>query len=333
MNRPFGRQFVHALVAPVVVFAVVSLQPGVAGAEVKFPTKPVQLISPAPAGNGPDVIARVIADQLTKIWGEQVLVINKPGGSGLLAANAAAGAVPDGYTLYVANTSSIVALPVVQKLPFDMQTAFKPIGVIGEQPMIIAVAPSLGVNTLGELMALAKKKPGEILFAAATRDSIPRYTTELLLSKAGASMTYVFYKGGTSQAIGDVMGGRLSVVVESWPALSGAIAAGSIKPIAVTSAKRMPEHPDVPTASETFPNFEVTAWIPMLAPAQTPDEIIEKVNKDIRTIADKPEVQAKLGSLGTYVRPMTVQELTAFMEIERKKWLPAVQKVSATPDK
>lgn len=333
MQRLIDGRFILALAGAAIALATGLATPDAAAAADNYPSKPVQLISPAPAGNGPDVVARLVADQLGKLWDQQVVVVNRPGGSGLIATTAAVNAVPDGYTLYVANTSSMVALPHVQKLAFDVHEDFKPIGMVGEQPMVIAVAPSLGVNSLAELMALAKKKPGEINFAAATRDSIPRYTTELLLEQAGASMTYVFYGGGTSRAIADVMGGRLSVVVESWPALAGAIAAGSIKPIAVTSAKRMPEHPEVPSAAETFPNFSVTAWIPLLAPAKTPDSVIQKVSRDLRTIADMPEVQAKLAKLGTYVRPMTPDELASFMVSEDKKWLPAIQKVSAAGTK
>lgn len=333
MQRSIDRRFVLALTGAIAALALGAVAQRPAAAADNYPSKPVQLISPAPAGNGPDVVARLMADELGKLWGQQVVVVNKPGGSGLIAANAAVHAVPDGYTLYIANTSSMVALPHAQKLSFDMSKDFKPIGMVGEQPMVVAVAPSLGVNSLADLMALAKKKPGEVNFAAATRHSIPRYTTELLLAQAGASMTYVFYGGGTSQAIGDIMGGRLSVVVESWPALAGAIAAGSIKPIAVTSARRMPEHPDVPTAAETFPNFAVTAWIPLLAPAKTPDAVIQKVSKDLRTIVDRPAVQAKLAKLGTYVRPMAPDELASFMVMEDKKWLPAIEKVRAAGTK
>jgi tripartite-type tricarboxylate transporter receptor subunit TctC len=301
-------------------------------AQSDFPAKPVQMITPAAAGNGPDVVTRVIADQLTKIWKEQVLVINKAGASGLLAANAAAAAPPDGYTLYASNTSSIVALPVVQKLSFDMEKTFRPIGITGDQPMIIGVAPSLGVNSLAELMALAKKTPGGLPFAATTRDSIPHYTMELLLIETGAPMTYVFY-GGTSQAMSDVIAGRLPVVVDGFAAMAGAIANGSIKPIAVTSAKRLPEYPGLATAAETVPNFNVTAWFPLLAPAKTPDAVVEKIGNDLRTVTAMQDTQDKLGKLGTYPRPMKPDELAAFMTSERARWLPAIKKVAEQASK
>lgn len=318
--------------AAMVFVTAAALAPLSAGAESNYPAKPVQMITPAAAGNGPDVVTRVIADQLTKLWKEQVLVINKAGASGLLAANAAASAPPDGYTLYASNTSSIVALPVMQKLSFDMEKTFRPIGITGDQPMIIGVAPSLGVNNLAELMALAKKTPGGIPFAATTRDSIPHYTMELLLLETGAPMTYVFY-GGTSQAMSDVIAGRLPVVVDGFAAMAGAITNGSIKPIAVTSAKRLAEYPDLPTAAETVPNFVVTAWFPLLAPAKTPDDIAQKIGKDLRTVTEMAETKDKLGKLGTYPRPMTPEELGPFMAAERQRWLPAIRKVAETASK
>ena len=330
MDRLVDRKSLHGLITAVAVAGI--FLSSAAHAQDKYPSRPVQLITPAAAGNGPDVVARIVADQLSKLWGEQVLVVNKAGGSGLLAANAAYSAPPDGYTLYASNTSSIVALPYVQKLSFDFEKSFKPIGMVGEQPMVIGVAPSLGVNTLGELIALAKRKPGQILFAATTRDSIPHYTMELLLLEARASMTYVFY-GGTSQALGDVVGGRLPVVVDGYASMAGAIANGAVKPIAVTSAKRLPDSPDTPTAAETLPNFTVTAWFPLLAPAKTPDDIVQKVGRDLRTVLERPELQEKFRKVGTDARPMGPEELKSFITAEIVKWAPAIKKVSSSAEK
>jgi tripartite-type tricarboxylate transporter receptor subunit TctC len=332
MDRFIKERLRHVLVTTAFVMASSLMLSAPAPAQGNYPARPVQMITPAAAGNGPDVVARVIADQLTRLWNEQVLVINRAGGSGLLAANAVAAAAPDGYTLYASNTSSVVVLPYTQKLPFDFETTFRPIGIFGESPMVIAVAPSLGVNSLGELIAMAKKNPGGINFAATTRESIPRYTMELVLMQAEASMTFVFYSG-TSQALSDVIGGRLSVVADGYAALAGAIASGAIKPIAITSAKRLPEHRNVPTVAETLPGFTVNSWYPLLAPAKTPDGIVQKVSRDLRTLAARTEVQEKLGALGAYTRSMTPEELEAYMVTERAKWLPAVKKVAAMPDK
>jgi tripartite-type tricarboxylate transporter receptor subunit TctC len=329
-DRLIDKKLLCELIAAVLIASIASISS--AHAQDRYPSRPVQLITPAAAGNSPDVVARMVADQLSKFWSEQVLVVNKAGGSGLLAANAAYSAPSDGYTLYASNTSSIVALPYIQKLSFDFEQSFKPIGMIGDQPMVIGVAPSLGVNTLGELIALAKQRPGEILFAATTRDSIPRYTMELLLQEAGASMTYVFYIG-TSQAMSDVIGGRLKVVVDGYSSLAGPIATGALKAIAVTSANRVAERPDTPTAAETLPNFVVTAWYPLLAPVKVSDEIVQKVSRDLRTALGTPELLEKFGKIGTQARPMGIDETKSFMATEIVKWAPAIKKVNSSPDK
>jgi tripartite-type tricarboxylate transporter receptor subunit TctC len=321
------KKSLHAWMPAVAVACIVSLS--TVHAQDNYPARPVQLITPAAAGNGPDVVARIVADQLSKLWGEQVLVVNRAGGSGLLAANAAYAAPSDGYTLYASNTSSIVALPYIQKLPFDFEKSFRPIGMIGEQPMVIAASPSLGINTLGELIALAKKKPGEIPFAATTRDSIPHFAMELLLLEAGASMTYVFY-GGTSQALGDVIAGRLPVVVDGYAAMAGAIANGAVRPLAVTSVKRLSDSPDTPTAAETLPNFAVTAWLPLLAPVKTPDDIVRKVARDLRAVLERPELQERFRKIGTEPMPMDTEELKAYIAAEIVKWAPAIKKVSSS---
>jgi tripartite-type tricarboxylate transporter receptor subunit TctC len=325
-----ARKSGSGLIAAIVIASVAST--ALSHAQEKYPSRPVQLITPAAAGNSPDVVARIVADQLSKLRGEQVLVVNKAGGSGLLAANAAYSAPSDGYTLYASNTSSIVALPYLQKLPFDFEKSFKPIGMIGDQPMVIGVAPSLGVNTLGELIALAKKKPGEILFAATTRDSIPRFTMELLLQEAGVSMTYVFYSG-TSQAMSDVLGGRLRVVVDGYSSLAGPIATGAIKPIAVTSVNRLSDRPDTPTVAETLPNFTVTAWYPLLAPVEVRDDIVQKVSRDLRMALQQPELLEKFSKIGTQARPMGIEETKAYIAAEILKWAPAIKKVSSSADK
>jgi tripartite-type tricarboxylate transporter receptor subunit TctC len=326
MTRLIDNKLIHAMIVALALGAAALP----AQAQDAYPAKPVQMITPAAAGNGPDVVARIVADHLSRLWKEQVLVVNRPGASGLLAAVAAQAAAADGYTLYASNTSSMVVLPVTGKVPFDMATAFAPIGMYGEQTMAIAVAPSLGVNSLAELIALAKKKPGEIFFAATTRESLPHYTMQMVLMAAQASMTYVFYSS-TSQALTDIAGGRLSVVVDGYAAMTGAIAAGVLKPLAITAEKRLADHPNLPTVAETIPNLSVSAWFPLLAPAQTPRPIVDKISRDLRTVAAEPELQERLGKIGAYTRSMTSQETTAYIAAERVKWLPAIEKVASMP--
>lgn len=316
----------------VLVAVLVASAAGLATAQAQdnYPAKPVQFITPAAAGNGPDVVARIVGEHLSRMWNEQVLVVNRPGASGLIAAVAAQAAAPDGYTLYASNTSSMVVLPVTGKVPFDMATAFTPIGMYGEQTMAIAVAPSLGVNTLGELLELAKKKPGEINFAATTKESLPHYTMQLVLMAANASMTYVFYSS-TAQALGDTAGGRLSVVVDGYAAMTGAIAAGVLKPLAITAEKRLADHPNIPTVAETIPNLSVSAWFPLLAPAKTPNGIVQKISRDLRTLSGNAEVNDRLGKIGAYTRAMTPEQAADYIAKERVKWLPAIERVASMP--
>jgi tripartite-type tricarboxylate transporter receptor subunit TctC len=294
-----------------------------------YPSKPVRIITQAPAGNGPDVIARIVADRLGRLWGQQVVMMNRPGAGGLLAAQAAVAAEADGYTLYQAITSSMLILPVTQSLPFDMQRDFVPIGHMGEQPFLVAVSPSLGVSTLQELIALAKQRPGEILAACAARGSMPHLAAELLRSRAGIDLTLVPYPP-TSQALQDLMGGRISVIFESLAGLKGAVDAGTVRPIAVTSPARLPNLPNLPTVAESFPNYAASGWFVLMAPAHTSDAIVRKINNDLRTTLNEPELKRQFEQLGTYTRPMSASEAAEFIKAEQKVWQPLARKFIAS---
>jgi tripartite-type tricarboxylate transporter receptor subunit TctC len=291
-----------------------------------YPTKPVRIINPAPAGNGPDVIGRIVAERLASIWGQQVLVINRPGAGGLLAAQAAVDAERDGYTLYQPNSSSLVVLPVVQKLSFDLSRDFVPIGLLGQDHFMIAVAPSLGVNTLSELITLAKKRPGQITYAASVRGSMPNLTGELFRTKAAIDLTYVPYPGA-ARALPDIMGGRISVIVESFAGLRGAIEGGTVKVLGVTSTRRLPNLPDVPTVAETIPDFAASGWSALMVPTGTSDAIVQKVSRDLHAVLGEPGLQAKIEKLSTYVRPLTPAQTAEFIRSEQELWAPVVRQV------
>lgn len=298
------------------------------GADV-YPSKPVKIISQAPAGNGPDVIARIAADRLGQRWGQQALIINRPGAGGLLAAQAAVTSEPDGYTLYQAITSSLLILPVTQSLPFDMQRDLAPIGFIGEQPFLIAVSPSLGVSTLPELITLAKRRPGEIIAASAARGAMPHLAAELFRDRAAIDLTLVPYPS-TSQGLQDIMGGRISVIFESLAGLKGAVDAGSVKPLAATSVRRLSNLPNVPTIAEFVPNYAAGGWFALMGPARIPDSIIQKINHDLRIVLNEPDLNQKFESLGTYARPMSPIETAEFILSEQKIWQPLARKFIAS---
>ena len=200
------------MLLPLLALSAVSEAPVQAGA---YPTNPVKLIVPVGAASTPDVIARIIADRLTQVWTQQVLVINRPGGGGILAAQAAAASEPDGYTLLFATASTFVVLPETHdKLPIDPRRAFVPISLVSEQPLLIAAASMLGVNTLPDAIALAKKKPEGLLYAGNFRGSLPHMAGELFAARAGIKLTHVPYPG-VAPALNDVISGRIGLIVET----------------------------------------------------------------------------------------------------------------------
>jgi tripartite-type tricarboxylate transporter receptor subunit TctC len=290
-----------------------------------YPSRYVSVIIQTAPGSGPDVIARIVADRLAQRWGQQVVVLNRNGAAGLVAAQAAAAAQPDGYTLYMPTSTALVILPVTQpKMPVNFEKDFVPIGLISESPMIIAVSPTLGVQSLEELIAVAKRSPGQILYAANNRGSFPHLAGEFFRGRAAIDLTFVPYPGAAA-GLRDVMGGRIPMIVEGPSALSAALKAGSITALAVTSATRLRDFPDVPTVAEIIPGFQVVAWFALMARAGTPDEIVHKVAQDLRLILEDPAVIEKFATLGVYPRPASPAETAEFIRSEQQAWAPIIR--------
>ena len=221
-----------------------------------YPSRPLRIIIDSAAGSTVDVVTRIVADKLGQYVGQQVQVLNHPGAGGAIAARVAAGASNDGYTIYAPAASSFITLPgKTANLPLMLPRDFAPIGFLSEQPMFVAVIPAFGVNSLPELIARAKAKPGELSYAATGVGRISHLTGELLQLRAGIRMQLVPYTGGPAQALNDALGGRVPIVIEGYPGLIGAVRSGALKPIAVSSAQRLGEFPDVATMSETLPDF------------------------------------------------------------------------------
>lgn len=294
-----------------------------------YPARPITIITSSPAGGGPDVILRVVADRLGQLWKQPVVILNRPGANGLIATQEAIKAKADGYTIYMPLGSIFSVLPEVQKkLPFDLERVLTPVGLVGEQPMLIAVAPSLGVNTLSDLVALAKKRPDKMLFTGAPRGSLPHLTGELLWSRTGIEMDFVHYVE-VPRALQDVMGGRIPVIINSASALAGALQSGSVKALAFASTKRLPQFIDVPTVAETVAGFAATGWWPLMVPAETPEPIITQVNRDLRTVLSQAEVVQRLAALGTYTNHLSPAETAAYIRRDQEVWRPVVRRVLA----
>lgn len=296
-----------------------------------YPERPVKLVTQGAAGSGPDVIGRIVTDHLSRLWRQQIVIINQPGAGGSAAARMAAAAAPDGYTLYMAATSTFLIMPeIFPNLPIDLERDFVRIGLMGEQPMAFGAAPALGVTSLPQLIALSKAKPGALLYAANSRGTFPHLTAERLRKETGADLTFIPYPGAAA-GLQDLMGGRISLIVESIGALSGAMQGHAIDVLAVASSKRLPNFPDLPAASETVPGFEAMGWFALLAPAGTPDPIIRQVNRDLLTVLNLPELRKSFEDLGTFVRPMSPEQTTLFIRGEQQLWRPIVRSLNLTP--
>jgi tripartite-type tricarboxylate transporter receptor subunit TctC len=311
------------LVAISAFFAV----PGQAG---NYPDKPVTIISDSAPGSTPDVDARFLAAAFTKMWRQQVIVINHPGANGSIAARAAAEAASDGYTLYMPVLSSFVALPTAApNLPLKLPRDFVPIGFTAENPMFIAVNPSLDVTTLPDLIALAKKRPGKVSIAVTGIGRLTHLTGEVLQQRAGIRLLTVPYTGGPAAALGDVGSGRVSMIIEGYSGIVGAVKAGQVKLIAVASANRLPQFPNLPTVAETLPGFSATGWQVLVAPLGTLQPIINKISVDLSKVVTDPDFQNRLANIGSYSHAMTPDEVITFVKKEQEKWLPVLQRIAA----
>jgi tripartite-type tricarboxylate transporter receptor subunit TctC len=297
-----------------------------------YPNKPIRIITHSAAGGAPDVMLRVVGERLGALLGQQIVVLNQPGAGGAVAARAGAAAAPDGYTLYMPAASAFVTLPGLQpNLPLQVPRDFIPIGFVGEQPMFLTVTPTIGVNSLQEFIALAKKEPGKLSYAATGRGTMTHLTGELLKSRAGIDVLAVPYTGGAPQALTDAAGGRLSMVIEGLAALAGSIQGGTVKAIAVGSPGRLPDFPDLPAAAELLPGFNARGWAALVAPVGTPEAIVNKVSDALRKVVGESEVQKKLATTGSYVRPMSPAEVTSFIQADQQMWKPILERIAANP--
>jgi tripartite-type tricarboxylate transporter receptor subunit TctC len=307
---------------------------GLPAAAQDFPTKPVTFITPAAAGNSPDVVTRIVADRLTQMWKQQIVVLNRPGAGGLIAAQAAAGVGKDGYSLYMTQASTWTVLPITQegKMPFDLEKTFVPIGMVGEQPIAVAVNKEVPANNVAELIALANKTPNGMLFGATNRGGQAHLTGELFRDRSKANMSFV-HAAGAAVSLNDVIAGRLPIMFEGLAGLQPGLQSGNVKLLGVAAQKRLPNLPNLPAINETVPGVVSSGWIVLMAPAGTPDAIIEKVNADLRKVVAMPEVIERFHVLGTYTRDLSPAQTGEFMRSEEKLWWPIVREVQKQAEK
>jgi tripartite-type tricarboxylate transporter receptor subunit TctC len=295
-----------------------------------YPNKPVTFVTPAAAGNSPDVVTRVVADRLTQLWKQQIVVINRPGAGGLIAAQAAAALPKDGYSIYMTQASTWTVLPIQQgdKIPVDLHKAFVPIGMVGEQPIAVGVNKDVKANNVAELVKLANSTKDGMLFAATNRGGQAHLTGELMRDRGKINMTFV-HAAGAAVSINDVIAGRIPIMFEGLAGMAPGTQGGGIRLLGVAAPKRLPNLPNLPTISETIPGVVSSGWIVMMAPAGVPDAIIQKLNKDLRAVVGEKDVIERFQQLGTYSRDLTPAQTDEFMRNEEKLWWPIVRQVEA----
>ena len=268
-----------------------------------YPSKPVRILVGFTPGGGPDITARFLSSKLNEAWKQAVVVENRLGAGSNVAAQALANAAADGYTLLSVSSAHAVSPAIYPKLPYDVHKDFAGITLTATGPALVIVPPQLGVKTMGELIALARAKPGQLNFASAGVGSGSHFAVELLKSQVGLDMLHIPYKG-IPEALTETMAGRTQVFISPYASAINLVKEGKATAIAVTSVKRMPDMPEVPTVAESgAPGYQWIFWYGLLAPAKTPRAIVEKLNAEIGTILKQPEVRQRFGPLG--IEPVT----------------------------
>ncbi|HSN40053.1 MAG TPA: tripartite tricarboxylate transporter substrate binding protein [Burkholderiales bacterium] len=285
-----------------------------------YPTKPVRVIVGFSPGGGSDIIGRLIAERLNQAWGQPIIVDNRPGAGGTIAMTLAANAAPDGYTLLMVSGSSLVNAAHVTKVPFDLRKAYAPIAQLTSGSYLFVVHPSVPAHSIKELIALLKARPRQLNFGSSGTGSFAHLGGELFKHLTGTDMIHVPYKGSGAMMI-DLIGGQIQVGIPS--AISGMphVRSGKLRALAVTSAKRSPLMPELPTVAEAgVPGFSITSWYGIVAPAGTPASIIGKVNGEVARSIKSPAVVALLAKEGAVPDVGTPEELRALIKDEIDKW-------------
>jgi tripartite-type tricarboxylate transporter receptor subunit TctC len=294
------------------------------GAAAQYPDRPVRLIIPFPPGGSNDVVGRLVANQLSEKLGHKVFVDNRGGAGGVLGTEAAANAAPDGYTLLVVSIAHAVN-PALYKLNYDPIKSFAPISIMATGPNVLAVNPTLPVKSVKELVALAKEKPGSIDYASAGVGSFQHLGGELFKLVAGVNLQHVPYKGG-GPAMQDVIAGHVKVMFSSLVQTTPFIHSGQLRALGVGGAKRNPVLPDVPTIQEAgVPGYVADNWWGIVAPAGTPQPIIDRLYKDLQETLKSPELTAAFAREGAEAVTMTTAEFSSYMESEIAKWAKVIK--------
>lgn len=297
-----------------------------------YPSKPIHLVVGYAAGGSTDVIARIVGQQLSEALGQPVVIENRPGASGSIASAQVVRSAPDGHTIFMSTIANTINTSLYPKLPFDFAKDFAPISLIATVPNVLAVNPEVPAANLKEFIALARSKPGQIIFASSGAGSSIHLSGELFNMVAQVRLVHVPYKG-SAPAVVDLISGQVQSMFDNLSSSLPHIKAGKLRALAVTGAHRSTAAPDIPTMAEAgLPGCEVTSWFALVAPAKTPKAIITRLNEAVRKILVAPSVNARLAELGADVTPSTPEELAELIASETTKWAGVIKASGASID-
>jgi len=315
----------------VISAALASLVAGQSVMAQNYPSRPIRIIALSSPGSGPDIVGRLIGSRLTEAWGQQAIVDPRPAATGIVGAEIASKAAPDGHTMVIVTSQAVIVSVMYEKLPFNLIRDFAPITMVASTPFILAVHPAVPAASIQELVALARSKPGSLHYGSGGSGSPPHLSAEIFKSMTGTDMLHVPYKGVTPAMI-DAVAGQVQMLISVIPAVLPTIKSGRLRALGVTSAKRTALVPDVPTIAETVPGYEFIGWYSLFAPANTPSGIINKLNAEIVKGLNTPEFRERFVALGAEPSTSTPQALAAYLREQTEKMRKAVKDSGARLD-
>jgi tripartite-type tricarboxylate transporter receptor subunit TctC len=307
------------------IIAALMVSAGQAGAQ-NYPFKPVRILIGLSAGGATDVVTRVVAQRLAEVWGQSVIVDNRPGATGMIAGEFVAKSPPDGYTLMIGFQSGLAVAPALYgKAPYDAVKDFAPITVIGSTPLLMVVHPSFPARTFAEFAAYAKKSASPLTYGSGGIGSTPHMTGELLNSLLGIHMNHIPYKG-EGPAIADTLGGQIPIMFGNLPVAIPHVKSGKLRALANTAAGRSPLVPEIPTIEESgFKGFSIATWYGLLAPAGTPPELVSRIQRDVVRVLNQPEMRERLISMGVDISANTPEAFAAFLRSEIARYAKVIK--------
>jgi len=311
-------------------FSIAVLAAAATGHAQNYPAKPVRVLIASSAGSNPDNVLRVISGDLSKVWGQQIVVDNRAGAGGNIGAEIAARAPADGYNLFMAHTNHSINVSLYKKLTYDLARDFVPISLVALSPFVATVHPSLPVKSLRELIKLARARPGDLAYASAGTGSGTFFCAEYFNGMAGVKMLHVAYKGG-GPALAAIIAGETSVYFTPIATGMPHVRSGKLRPLGVTAPKRLPDLPNLPAIAETLPGYEMLSWAGLMAPQKTPQTVIDFVHRTVASVLQTPELNKRLSDLGYIVVGGGPDALAAHIRTETERYAKLIRQIGLPP--